>query len=170
MPYKIKQGEMVSFGEIQPTVYSKTRADNKRKTALIKRDEDKPALAQAELSLQKVMPDVTVLQARALDAYNLGYGDDDCIKICGLKKTEWINLKHSKKGVEYIRLSNNILNSSIMVEKRRLIEELYSRLPSANNKDAIAIVAQLSKMMEYEKEEANSGLTVVFTNDPWKKI
>jgi len=103
---------------------------------------------------------------RCIDMILLG---KDIVQISdntGIPVVRLENAINSPEGREYIQKASNLLASEIPVEKRKLILELYRRLHEASNKDAIAIVAQISKMLDFE-EKNDASITIVFAEDPF---
>lgn len=110
--------------------------------------------------------EITPLVARAIDMHILGRTLEDACTRCHLEKEHVERIINSPRGVEYIERALVALEGDIPVNKKQLIMELYTRLHGANNRDAVSIVSQISKMCEFEENE-KTQIAIVFNEDPW---
>jgi hypothetical protein len=121
---------------------------------------------EEETAVVKFDP-INTLTARALDMLLIGYTSDQCADVAQMDEEKFLHLVESKVGVEYLNHSMEVLNSQLPVERKKLIMELYSRLHKARDRDAVAIIQQISKMLEYENQDTNVAIQINFAQDDW---
>lgn len=111
--------------------------------------------------------DILPMQAKAIQMIALGYDMEEASKKTRIKQTELEHLITTEVGISFMEKTLVAISSDCPVEKRDLILELLGRLHTATDRNCVAIISQISKMMDFEQKE-HQNIAFVFVDDPWR--